>query len=70
MSPEKKKNEFEISAVETVMEAGFDSIDDYLDSEEAMDSVVPACCKEGCEVEPDGRCEHGCPSILLKVGVI
>jgi hypothetical protein len=31
---------------------------------------VPACCTEGCEVEPDGRCEHGCPSILLAAGII
>jgi hypothetical protein len=34
------------------------------------DSVVPALCHDGCEVEPDGRCEHGCPSILIKLGVI
>jgi hypothetical protein len=34
------------------------------------DSVVPACCDEGCQVEPDGRCEHDCPSILLALGVI
>ncbi len=34
------------------------------------DSVVPACCSEGCRVEPDGRCEHNFPSILLQLGVI
>lgn len=34
------------------------------------DSVAPAMCDEGCEVEPDGRCEHGCPSILLAVGMM
>lgn len=34
------------------------------------DSVVPACCDESCQVEPDGRCEHNCPSILLALGVI
>lgn len=33
-------------------------------------SVMPACCSEGCEVEPDGKCEHGNPSILLKAGMI
>ena len=39
--------------------------------EEVMfDSVVPACCSDGCEVEPDGECEHGNPSVLLKLGVI
>lgn len=35
-----------------------------------MDSVVPACCDEGCEVEPDGECEHGHPSVLLALGMI
>ena len=34
------------------------------------DVIVPACCTEGCEVEPDGTCEHGCPSVLLAMGVI
>jgi hypothetical protein len=29
------------------------------------DSVIPALCDEGCEVEPDGMCEHGAPSILI-----
>lgn len=36
----------------------------------SVDSIVPALCREGCEVEPDGTCEHGCPSILVKLGVI
>lgn len=35
-----------------------------------MDSIVPACCDEGCEVEPDGKCEHGCPSVLIALGLI
>jgi hypothetical protein len=35
-----------------------------------LDSVQPACCDEGCEVEPDGRCEHGCPSVSLALGII
>lgn len=34
------------------------------------DSIVPACCDEGCKVEPDGHCEHGYPSVLLALGVI
>lgn len=25
---------------------------------------------DGCWVEPDGRCEHGCPSWLLELGLI
>lgn len=35
-----------------------------------MDSVVPACCDEGCEVEPDGQCEHDCPSVLIALGLM
>jgi hypothetical protein len=34
-----------------------------------IDSIAPACCDEGCVVEPDGECEHGCPSILLALGI-
>jgi hypothetical protein len=33
-----------------------------------LDGVAKAT--DGCEVEPDGRCEHGCDSWLLKMGVI
>jgi hypothetical protein len=36
----------------------------------AWESIIPACCSEGCEVEPDGECEHGQPSVFLKLGVI
>lgn len=28
------------------------------------DSIVPALCEDGCEVEPDGKCEHGHPSVI------
>jgi hypothetical protein len=34
------------------------------------DSIVPACCSDGCMVEPDGSCEHGHPSVLLLMGLI
>ncbi len=34
------------------------------------DSECPALCSEYCEVEPDGICEHECPSILLEMGLI
>lgn len=35
-----------------------------------FDGVCPALCTEGCEVEPDGRCEHDCPSVLLVLGLV
>ena len=42
----------------------------YEDITECDDSIVPACCSEGCEVEPDGECEHGFPSVLMALGLI
>jgi len=49
----------------------FQEIDlDTIDMATLMDSVVPACCIFGCEVEPDGTCEHGNPSVLLHHGMI
>lgn len=55
-----------LTVQETLEENGLTMDDlDVLD-----DSVVPACCEDGCEVEPDGRCPHGHPSILLAMGVI
>ena len=34
------------------------------------DENAPALCERGCEVEPDGKCCHGCPSILRAAGLI
>lgn len=34
------------------------------------DENAPALCEDGCEVEPDGHCPHGHPSILLALGMI
>jgi hypothetical protein len=47
------------------------SIELYMENPELlMDSVVDACCKHDCVVEPDGYCEHGNPSVLLYHGMI
>lgn len=35
-----------------------------------MDGVCPPLCDECSEVEPDGHCEHGAPSLLLALGMI
>lgn len=35
-----------------------------------MDGYAPALCEDGCDVEPDGECEHGHPSILMAKGMI
>lgn len=45
------------------------SVDELLETY-GYDSVVPACCSDGCQVEPDAKCKHGFPSILLALGVI
>lgn len=34
----------------------------------AMDGVAQAT--DGCRVEPDGVCQHGCKSWLLELGII
>lgn len=31
---------------------------------------VPACCSDGCVVEPDGYCEHGFPSVMIEEDMI
>lgn len=35
-----------------------------------LDGQCPALCSEDCQVEPDGRCPHGAPSLLLALGLI
>ena len=59
-----------ISVIAVAQERGYDSVDAYIASGELEDSIVPACCEDGCEVEPDGKCEHGHPSVLLALEVI
>lgn len=52
-------------------EYGYDDIIDAIEGERwAYDSVVPALCALGCEVEPDGTCEHDNPSVLRALGII
>lgn len=63
------KNPYRISLRELRDEYGYDTTAEFLECE-CSDSVVPALCREGCQVEPDGRCEHNCPSPLLALGVI
>lgn len=63
------KNPDRISVREYADDFGVETISELI-VEYADESSVPAMCRHGCEVEPDGRCEHGCPSLLLAVGVI
>lgn len=68
-STPKQTNPYRLKVSELAYDLGYESTSEFLEAE-CQDSVVPACCKEGCEVEPDGRCEHGCPSPLLALGLI
>lgn len=67
--PKIAKNPHRIKVREVAEENGFDSVAEMMENV-ACESVVPACCDQGCQVEPDGRCEHGCPSVLLALGMI
>ena len=48
---------------------GCDTVGELLE-QYATEACVPACCEDECEVEPDGECPHGHPSILLEAGLI
>ena len=66
------REEMQMTIMEFREEHGITSGTDMVDALEewSTDSVVPALCHDGCEVEPDGECQHGCPSILVRMGVI
>lgn len=61
---------YKLSISEFLMREGM-TLEEFITNDDYMlDSIVPAMCSEGCEVEPDGHCEHGNPSILLELGLI
>jgi hypothetical protein len=70
----KSYNPYLITATEALENEGFtpdtpDTLEDF--TRQAMwEATSPACCTEGCVVEPDGACSHGCPSILIALGLI
>lgn len=46
------------------------SLEEIFEAVIFRDENAPALCDAGCEVEPDGKCPHGHPSILLALGMI
>jgi len=70
----KPRNPYRITASEVLENEGVDASNE--DSvfafvrHASFDATAPACCSEGCIVEPDGTCHHGCPSVLLVIGLI
>lgn len=60
-APSREQEAAQVNAEELIEEYG----------EEALaGGIVPTRCEEGCQVEPDGVCPHGCPSVLLEAGLI
>ena len=66
-----KQNPYLITAAETLANEGFTpaTLEQFIRNA-LWESTSPACCTEGCIVEPDGACSHGCPSILIALEVI
>ena len=60
----------QITLKEWLAQNGYDSANDALAEYSQLDSMYPALCSEGCEVEPDGQCPHGAPSLLLALRLI
>ena len=46
--------------------------DDEPTIEQLEEWICDGICEatDGCTVEPDGECEHGCPSWLIELGLI
>lgn len=63
-----QEKDFTLSVSETLDMHGLTLTDAFIVAIEF--GVVPACCTEYCEVEPDGHCEHGQPSVLIKACLI
>jgi len=54
-------------------EEGLLDEDEFLNriQELVIDSMCPVLCEEGCgDVEPDGHCRHGHPSVLIAAGLM
>ena len=54
-----------IKPEEALENAGFGDVEELMDDP----ASVPACCSEGCMVEPDGVCPHGFKSVLIEMGL-
>lgn len=49
---------------------GYSSVEEALAEYSESDAIYPALCTEDCQVEPDGHCPHGGPSLILAAGLI
>jgi len=55
---------------EWLRQNGYSSVEEALADFSELDDVYPALCSHDCQVEPDGHCPHGEPSLLLAAGLI
>jgi hypothetical protein len=59
-----------ITLKEWLAQNGYSTAHEALAEYSELDDTYPAICSEDCQVEPDGHCEHGAPSLLLALGLI
>jgi hypothetical protein len=59
-----------ITLEEWLAQNGYSTAHEALTEYSELDHTYPAICSEDCQVEPDGHCEHGAPSLLLALGLI
>lgn len=60
----------QITLKEWLVQNGYSSAEEALAEYSELDDVYPALCSENYQVEPDGHCTHGAPSLLLALGII
>ena len=70
LSTNHKEKSMKITLKEWLARHGYASLAEALADYKEVDDTYPAICSEECEVEPDGHCEHGAPSLLLAAGLI
>lgn len=58
-----------LTAKEVAQENGYDTAIQAAERY-VHEGLCPACCSEGCEVEHDGECEHGFPSLFMEMLLI
>ena len=60
----------QITLIEWLKRHDYTSLDQALADYSKLEDAYPAMCTEDCQVEPDGHCPHGAPSLLLAAGMI
>ena len=64
------RKQMKITLKEWLVQNGYSNADEALADYSELDDMYPAICSEDCQVEPDGHCPHGAPSLLLALGLI